>query len=261
LREFETVEENLRAAMRFFGEATGSGEVRMLDGGTGIYSGLDYGVFNIAMLDGPLESLDAFERRLAACKSFFEPRTKRWSFWLCEDRIGQEHMPAAQTMLAEYRLRPISRAPGMLADGLQPPSHELPQIEIEPVANQASRQDFGDLTAVNFDIPAKISRAVYYPEVAWRGAYRGYIGRAGGRAVSMIAMVAAANSLGVYSLATRPEDRRRGYGEALLRAAVAKEQERTGIDRLILQSTEAGHKLYLRLGFRPVARFSVYLTQ
>jgi ribosomal protein S18 acetylase RimI-like enzyme len=52
-----------------------------------------------------------------------------------------------------------------------------------------------------------------------------------------------------------------GYGEALLRAAIALEQERTGIRRLVLQSTEAGYSLYRRLGFREVARFSVYLTK
>lgn len=247
--------------MRFFGEATGSGEVRTLDGATGIYSGLDYGVFNIAMLDGPLVSADAFEQRLAECQSFFEPRTKRWSFWLCEDRVGKDRMRATQTALGERRLRLISQAPGMVAERLRPATHELPQMEIEPVITQTSRETFGGLTSVNFDIPMKISSAVYYPERAWQGAYRGYVGKVEGRAVSMIAIVAASNSLGVYSLATRPEDRRRGYGEALLRAAVAEEQKRTGIDRLILQSTEAGHKLYLRLGFRPVARFSVYLTQ
>jgi len=59
----------------------------------------------------------------------------------------------------------------------------------------------------------------------------------------------------------RGEARRHGYGEALLRSAVAEEQRRTGIQRMILQSTEAGHELYVRMGFRPVANFSVYLTK
>jgi len=79
--------------------------------------------------------------------------------------------------------------------------------------------------------------------------------------VSIVAIVAEAGSLGIYYLATLPEDRRRGYGEALLRAAVAEEQRRTGIRRMILQTTEAGHSLYLKMGFRPVGRFSVYLTK
>jgi ribosomal protein S18 acetylase RimI-like enzyme len=52
-----------------------------------------------------------------------------------------------------------------------------------------------------------------------------------------------------------------GYGEALLRAAVAAEQQRTGIRRVVLQSTDAGYSLYRRLGFSEVAKFSVYLTK
>ena len=50
MSDYLTVEENLRAAMRFFGEATGSGDVQTLDGTVAMFSGLDYGVFNIALL-------------------------------------------------------------------------------------------------------------------------------------------------------------------------------------------------------------------
>jgi ribosomal protein S18 acetylase RimI-like enzyme len=52
-----------------------------------------------------------------------------------------------------------------------------------------------------------------------------------------------------------------GYGEAVLRAAIAAEQARTGIRRVVLQSTDAGYSLYRRLGFNEVAKFSVYLTR
>lgn len=262
LPEFEIVEANLRAAMRFFGEATGTGEVRELGGALGIYSGLDYGVFNIAMLDGPLlPAPGQMEHRIEQCREFFEPRTNRWSFWLCEEFLPPRRLRTAQQALSAQHLRMISQAPGMLAEGLRPPTRRLPDIECIPVTDQESRDAFGGLTAVSFDIPMHIAREVYYPERAWQGAYRGYIGKVAGRAVAIVAIVAAEGSLGIYSLATLPEDRRRGYGEGLLRAAVAEEQRRTGIQRMILQSTEAGHTLYLRLGFRPVGKFSVYLTK
>jgi ribosomal protein S18 acetylase RimI-like enzyme len=102
---------------------------------------------------------------------------------------------------------------------------------------------------------------VYYPERAWNGAYRGFVGMVKGRPVAIVAIVESADSLGIYSLATMPDDRHRGYGEALLRAAIASEQKRTGIHQLVLQSTEAGYSLYRRLGFRDVTKFSVYLTK
>jgi ribosomal protein S18 acetylase RimI-like enzyme len=82
-----------------------------------------------------------------------------------------------------------------------------------------------------------------------------------GRVVSIVAIVEGGGALGVYSLATMPGDRRHGYGEALLRGALERESARTGVTRVILQSTEAGQGLYERLGFHEVAQFSVYLTR
>jgi ribosomal protein S18 acetylase RimI-like enzyme len=262
MRDFQIVDANLRAAMRFFGDATGAGEASALDGALAIYSGLDYGVFNISMLQGaPPAGIDDFSERLAQCARYFAPRTLRWSFWLCEDSLDFSTRRRARSLLMDRDLRPISQAPGMLADALAPPVRSLPKIECVPVADPAMRQTFAALTAVSFDIPMGIAKAVYEPERAWFGDYRGYVGLAGGKAVAIIAIVATPDALGVYSLSTLPECRRLGYGEALLRAAVALEQQRTGIRPLVLQSTDAGYSLYRRLGFHEVAKFSVYLTR
>ena len=82
-----------------------------------------------------------------------------------------------------------------------------------------------------------------------------------GRAVSIAAIVPAAGALGIYSVGTLPLFRRQGYGEALMRAAVSEMRRRTGIERLVLQSTEAGYALYRRMGFHDVTKFTVYLTK
>ncbi|MBZ5634753.1 MAG: GNAT family N-acetyltransferase [Acidobacteriia bacterium] len=262
MRDFQIVDSNLRAAMRFFGDATGAGEIHSLDGAMAIYSGLDYGVFNIALLEGhPPEGIAGFTERLSRCARYFAPRTMRWSFWLCEDALDTPTRRQARALLMDRDLRPISQAPGMLAESLAPPVRPLPKIECLPVADRATRQAFGALTAVSFDIPMKIAKAVYEPERAWFGEYRGFVGFAAGKPVAIVAIVATPQALGVYSLSTLPECRRLGYGEALLRAAVASEQQRTGTQRVVLQSTDAGYSLYRRLGFNEVAKFSVYLTR
>ena len=261
-RDSQIVDANLSAAMRFFGDATGAGEIRPLDGAVAVYSGLDYGVFNIALLDGdPPEGIDGLSARLAQCARYFAPRTMRWSFWLCEDALDAPTRRRARALLMDRDLRPISQAPGMLAEALAPPVRPLPKLECVPVADRVTRQAFGALTAVSFDIPAAIAKTVYEPERAWCGGYRGYVGVAAGKAVAIVAIVATPDALGVYSLSTLPACRRMGYGEALLRAAVSAEQQRTGIRRIVLQSTDAGYSLYRRLGFQEVAKFSVYLTK
>jgi GNAT superfamily N-acetyltransferase len=275
MKHAQIVDANLRAAMQFFGKATGTGEIQHLDGSVGIYSGLDYGVFNIGMLErempgrgiadrgslGRQGSTPDLEHCVATCAKYFQLRTPRWSFWLCEDLLDRpEHRHANQIFQARD-MRMISSPPGMYADTLRRPSRGLPEIECREVGGQSDRDAFAAITAVSFDIPLAVSRAVYQPDQAWAGDYRGFLGLAAGTPVAIVAIVPAAGVLGVYSLATIPEYRRRGYGEAVLRAAVEQERARTGLEHVVLQSTDAGYKLYRRLGFRDVAQFSVWLTK
>lgn len=256
------IEENLRDAMRFFGEATGSGEICQLDRAVAMFSGLDYGVFNIALLTARLAgSTGGLEKCLADVARFFKERTFRWSFWLCEDLLDPQARRRERQTFFDFGMRAISHPPGMLATALMPPPRSLPAIECRPVADESTRLAFAEITSVAFEIPYPVAHAVYTREQAWKGAYQGFVGLIDGRPVSIVALVAAAGVLGVYSLGTLPAFRRQGYGEALLRAAAAEFQRRTGLKRLVLQSTEAGYALYRRMGFRDITRFTVYLTE
>lgn len=262
MREFLTVEENLRCAMRFFGEATGAGEVRAMDRTVAMYSGLEYGVFNISLLTGPAGGTNGgLDAALGEAAKYFTKRTKRWSFWLCEDLLDAPTRRRSRQICNDFGLRPISYPPGMMAPKLLPPVRPLPAIECRPVSDSRTRTAFAEITSVCFEIPPGIATAVYGPETAWRGAYKGFVGMVDGKAVAIAAMVQAAGALGIYSLATIPAERHRGYGEALLRAAAAEVRPKGSNQPLVLQSTEAGHALYRRMGFRDVTKFTVYLTR
>jgi ribosomal protein S18 acetylase RimI-like enzyme len=268
---FKLVEDNLRVAMRFFGQATGAGELRTADGVELVYSGLDYGVFNIALLAGPVTSERDLTTILVAAGRFYHERKSRWSFWICEDLLDAAARRHSREIFNESGMRAISHAPGMLTPGLAPPSRTLPEIECRAVSDPESRAAFAGLTVTCFDIPPAVARAMYEPESAWQGAYRGYVGLVNGSAVSIVALVRASGAMGVYSLGTIPAQRHKGYGEALLRAALASEKgnlvrekaarENVPDEPLVLESTEAGYRLYRRLGFRDVTNFTVYLTR
>lgn len=264
--ELQAVDLNLRIAMRFFGHATGTGHIQSLPSGEAVYSGLDYGVFNIAFLTGRVSTSQDLATILASCGRYYRERPGcakrvRWSFWLCEDLLEPSSRRRSRDVFFEAGLRPISQAPGMIATSLASPSRPLPEIECCPVASAPLRSAFTRLTAVCFDIPLPVASAVYEPEGAWKGKYQGFVGFVRGRPVSIVALVRAEGSLGIYSLGTLPEYRRQGYGEALLRAAVAMMQDGQPREPLVLESTEAGYPLYRQLGFRDVARFTVYLTK
>jgi GNAT superfamily N-acetyltransferase len=260
MSDYRVVEENLRCAMRFFGEATGSGKVRTLDRTIAMYSGLDYGVFNIALLTGRATPENGgLEAALMEAGGYFKERSARWSFWLCEDLVDAPVRKRARQTFQEFGLRAISHPPGMFASALSPPLRALPAIECVPVSDPSTRRTFAELTSISFEIPMTFANAVYTPDCAWNGDYHGFVGMVQGRPVAIAAIVAAAGAVGIYSVGTLPAFRRRGYGEALLRAAVA--QSSPGSRPLVLQSTEAGYALYQRMGFRDVTKFTVYLTK
>jgi ribosomal protein S18 acetylase RimI-like enzyme len=262
MNDFLLVEENLRTAMRFFGYATGNGEIASLPGAVAMYSGLEYGVFNIAMLEGRVGRTGlSLEQRLAEMACYFKSRTPRWSLWVCEDLLDQDVRRRARQVIGDFGLRAISHPPGMMATELLRPVEALPAVEIEPVGAEALQRTFTEITSIAFEIPFGIAQAVYARDSAWQGAYRGFVGLTGGRPVSIVALVRSGDTLGVYSLATHPTWRRRGYGEATMRAAIERVARETRAQRIVLQSTEAGYSLYKRMGFRDVTRFTVYLTK
>jgi ribosomal protein S18 acetylase RimI-like enzyme len=71
-------------------------------------------------------------------------------------------------------------------------------------------------------------------------------------------VVRGGGAAGVYNVATMPGFQRRGYGEAVMRHALENSRRLNGIERVILQSTPAGLKLYERMGLETVTRVSVY---
>ena len=151
---------------------------------------------------------------------YFKQRTPRWSFWLCEDYLDVHDLRRSRATLADFGLRPISHPPGMIADTLTAPRGPLPELEIQPVEKASQQRSFAEITALAFDIPYPTADTVYAHPQAWKGDYKGYLGIAEGRVVTIAAAVETADAIGVYSLATHPWHRRKGYAEALLRGVV-----------------------------------------
>lgn len=74
-------------------------------------------------------------------------------------------------------------------------------------------------------------------------------------ASSMLATTRSVGLAGVYSVATRPDHRGRGFGTALTAAALA-EAAQQGYDTAVLEPSPEGAQMYRRMGFEP---FTTYL--
>ena len=260
--DFQFVEENLRIAMRFFGQARHDGDLREAPGVSLVFSGLDYSVFNSALLSSPVSAQEGdLADRISTAAAHFALRRTRWSFWMCEDMLDRAVRRQSRKLFAARGLRAYTEPPGMLADWLNPPSRPLPDIEYRRVNDAATRLAFAHITCITFEIPFEITRQIYESETAWKGDSVGWLGYVKGTPIATVMTVNTKDTVGVYSVGTIPGWRGRGYAESLLRHVLGDIRARTGIERTILQSSKAGYSLYQKIGYRPVTRFIVYLSE
>jgi GNAT superfamily N-acetyltransferase len=59
-------------------------------------------------------------------------------------------------------------------------------------------------------------------------------------------------------VATRPEAQKRGYAEAVVRFALQRAHEATGLTRTTLHATDAGRPVYKRVGYYDTAKIMAY---
>jgi predicted acetyltransferase len=86
-----------------------------------------------------------------------------------------------------------------------------------------------------------------------------YVGYHGARPVATNILFLGAGVAGLYGIATVPEVRQRGYGAAIAVAPLAEAASR-GYRYTVLFSSQMGHPLYRRLGFRDLdCRIGRYL--
>lgn len=213
------------------------------------------------MLTAPVADTAEFESRIAIARVFFEQRRLDWSFWTCLDLLDKKTRSNLTALFRKQHMRLVAEPPGLIAERVANPDRPLPELAFAEVMCEATRTDFVEVSGSVFHLPDHIAQAIYFPPGAWKAGMRGYVGYQRGEPVAILACVEAAGCVGIYSVGTHPYHQRKGYAEALLRHALKEAEARTGVTRTILQSTEAGMRLYTRLGYKPVTKFAVYVAE
>lgn len=152
--------------------------------------------------------------------------------------------------LAEY-MPLMLRSPG----GALPPTP--PGLRIEEVRDEGSLRDFETAIVRGFeshDLEARGPGAAFSPGILADDRLRLWVGREGERPVCAAATFVAEGINDVTLVATVPEARRRGYGEAVTwRATLA---DPTSPSLLI--ATEEGRPVYERMGYVSLFRFALW---
>lgn len=256
---FENVADNLRESFRIVAASRGRGEVRELPGVSIASAGVTFQMFNTAFLSAPAVTESELQQRILLAMSHFNVRGLEWAYWVCEDWLDAHARRKSRQIFERQGLRHSVALPGMVAERIAPPVKPLPSLTVRRVGDTATREAFCAIGSVCFHVPIVWFREVFDHHTVW-GRFAGYVGYRNEEPVSTAAIVLGGGAMGVYNVATMPEQQRRGYGEAVMRHALAEAQREHGLERSILQSTPAGYRLYERMGYRTVTRISVYAS-
>jgi GNAT superfamily N-acetyltransferase len=251
---FEEMEANLRATLTMFTRAKPSGEARELPGLALACSGVNFSMFNSATLTSPVQSQTELEQRIGASTAYFQSKGLPWSFWICQHRIADGLRPELVRIFGGSGLHLVVDLPGMAAERLNPPLRPLPALDCRRVIGPRTRAEFNQIMSSTFGIAFRISREIYEAEDTWAGNFTGYVGYIGETPIATAATLTTDGVTGVYAVATLPQYRRSGYAEAIVRHALAQASD----GPTILQSSDAGYRLYEQMGYRTVTRYAVF---
>jgi len=256
---FENVADNLRESFRVIAASRSSGEVRELPGVSIASAGVTFQMFNAAFLSVPVATEAELTQRALLPAMHFNTRGLEWAYWVCEDWLATRPRKRLGTVLEKMGLRHSVDLPGMVAEHVAPPVNKPALVEVRRVEGGAMRDAFCEIGSVCFHVPLAWFHEVFDNDRVWQR-FAAYVGYVDGVPVSTTALVMGGGAVGVYNVATLPQHQRKGYGETVMRQALAESRSEHGVERTILQSTPAGYKLYERMGFRTVTRVGVYST-
>jgi ribosomal protein S18 acetylase RimI-like enzyme len=260
---FRDIADNLRRSFSVLAIDRPGGDVLELPGVSVASLGVAFQMFNAGFLSESVETQAQLEERLHTAKRHFDSRHLSWAVWICEGWLAPGVRGKLSRTCELFGLRLSAEMPGMAADQIKPTSRKLPKMEVRRVGTGQTLTDFRAIGSSCFHVPLGWFSEVFDERVADREGFACWVGYRDGQPIATSASVTstgitAEKVIGIYNVATAPEQRRHGYAEAITRHAIdaAMAEARTG--RIVLQSTAAGQGIYGRMGFRPVTRLLVY---
>ena len=131
----------------------------------------------------------------------------------------------------------------------------LPALEVLPVTDALTLSHFRAVGSACFRVPPDWFAEVFNQP---RADFPCWVGYVDGLPMATAASVNQKGVVGTYNVATMPDFREKGYGEAITRFALHAGLAESPGSRVILQATGQGLSLYARMGFRAVTRIQVF---
>jgi hypothetical protein len=252
--EVDESNRQFREAWKLYASASAGGEVFDRNGLSVANASQPWFFMNVGFLSGPAADEADLERRAKAAVAYFAARGNPWIFTASEDWWG----PGAKPVLSRLGLVHKLDLVGMVAERLDPPRRPLPDADIRRIHDEETRVALADLNAGCYGVPVEWSREAIGRPALWRQSLFGTVAYLGGEPASGAFAVPIDDVLYVGWVATARHHRRQGLAEFVIRRSLEEATRVTGLERTVLHATGDGFPVYLRMGYRAVAKFPIY---
>ena len=254
-KELSESHEQFSAAWSLYARRSGIGEVVDTEGLCIANSRSPWFLMNAASLSKPVSSQAELAARANEAMTYFANEQHPWFFIGSKEWLGD----GSSETLSRFGLTKAFSVTGMVAEQLVPLSRTLPEVETRLIDDDSGRLALSDLNAVAYDLPPDWVRGVVAGAPLWQTPLYGYNALVEGHPVATAFAVPLNGVLYVAFVATAAAHRRRGLAELVMRRCLEEATVQTGITRTVLHATADGYPSYVRMGYRPIDEFSIYV--
>ena len=213
-------------------------------------------VFNQAIVAEPVETASELDDIVITSETYAGERNVPWVVAVFEDCLSEPVLKALPQTMEDRGYERMFVFTGMAANSLIAPATPA-GLSYRRVTTPEDGEIVGDINCNAYGMPIEWGRDFFSHPIVNGRDYM-YLGMVGGQPLSTATVTPVAGRLYVSFVATDPAHHRKGYAGAVMYTALQEAIRETGITRTLLHASEAGYKVYERMGYHPINRASIW---
>jgi ribosomal protein S18 acetylase RimI-like enzyme len=223
-----------------------------------VFSGIPVAFFNVALVTDASVSAETLTAAGQRACDWASKRAAPWLFVVThETLVAGTDAAAALDACGMVPLMPLT---GMIAQHVAPPSNVPTELQLVRPDDDDRCSAIVDVNGLAYGMDLESSKEILGTRAFWSGHFPA-LGLADGAPACAAAVMMVDGYRYVALVATDPARQRRGYGELVMRHALALSALAHGDGPTTLHATEAGRPIYARMGYVPIAAHTVFIEK
>ena len=223
-----------------------------------VFSGIPIPFFNVALVTEVGVSAETLKTAGRTACDWASTRGVPWLFVVTNETLAAGTGAAAA--LDACGMVPLMPLTGMIAQHVAPPSNMPADLQLMRPQDDGHCAAILDVNGLAYGMDLEAAKTILGTHAFWVGHFPA-LGLAEGTPACAAAVMMVDGYRYVALVATDPARQRRGYGELVMRHALALSALTHGDVPTTLHATEAGRPIYERMGYVPIAAHTVFIEK